>query len=159
LQIQLDAFKKANHVQIAALAVKSKLVKAKLLPKTLFAADSAEENNKDTLPLVSLAQELKDVLEADGEGLQTHAEEDKAKSTLLSSKLLAEEVSKAVQEITSLLDGRKGTHVESKSKALKREGGEDSKASEPTSKRQKRSVGGDLKEEEDETRSPTQSRK
>jgi hypothetical protein len=106
LESQLQALKGSNHGQVAAIAIKSKLVKARLLPRarTGDGGDSDEQ-----YPLMEHIDELEAALKA-GEGSSAvNMEEEKAKAKLLSNKMVSEEVSSTVNVISALLRGEEPT--------------------------------------------------
>lgn len=131
LQSELDAFKKLDLNDLTSKALIAKCVKGKLLPKHLAKEEKEEETMKETYLLLGVALKnpnLKGYLLADsnqdkgGNGEVGDEAEEKVKARLTSSKILAEETSKSVENLSRIL----GLNLEkkpqdSKSKAEEQE--------------------------------------
>ncbi|UZJ51149.1 hypothetical protein CBS101457_000469 [Exobasidium rhododendri] len=113
LQDQLEAIKTSNHVEIAAIAIRSKLTKSNLLPKG-YGGDIDEQKELAKYPMLNLIKELQDQIPTLNTKESVNVEIGKAKAKLLSSKLVSEEVTKAVKDLSSLLSGKPVTSMESK---------------------------------------------
>ena len=119
LETQLEALKEISHGVVAALAIRSKLAKAKLLPKSLEKADSAAQ-----YPLMTMVQELQDLVAGGGETV-SHPGAEKATAKLLSNKAVSEEVSKAVKDLRTLFEERLSTRREGEAKSAGRSAGKE----------------------------------
>lgn len=117
LETQLEALKEISHGVVAAIAIRSKLAKAKLLPKSVKKADSAAH-----YPLMTMVQELQDLV-AGGAETVSHPGAEKATAKLLSNKVVSEEVSKAVKDLRALFEERPSIRREDEAKSAGRRAG------------------------------------
>lgn len=106
LESLLQALKGSNHAQIAAIAIKSKFVKARLLPRATM---TDGEDVHQQYPLMAHIDELEAYLKS-GEGSSSvNVDAEKARAKLLSNKVVSEEVSKMVKVTSALLRGEEPT--------------------------------------------------
>lgn len=102
LELGLNDLKNVDNGYIGAVALRAKLIKARLLPKV--EDDDDDRTTSDTLPLVPLAAELYSTIAATSRVNDTSsAEQVKAEARLLSSKALSIEALRAVDSIERLL--------------------------------------------------------
>ncbi|CAD6891350.1 unnamed protein product [Tilletia controversa] len=133
LEAELTAFKTVDIAVIAARALLMKCAKSRLLPKHKDVNEEVEENEAVTgsFPLMAAMRSegsllpvwtsLREKRTAEGGELQQDKGAEKVQARLASSKMMAEEVGRVVQEMQQIINPARETQASNASKGKERE--------------------------------------
>ncbi|KAE8241558.1 hypothetical protein A4X13_0g7359, partial [Tilletia indica] len=131
LEAELAAFKAVDIGGTAARALLMKCAKMRLLPKGQARKEAMDEDDEDGFPLVAALRSegsllpvwtsLRENKTAEGSTTPQGKAAEKVQARLASSKMMAEEVTRVVQELQQIIDPSKKVQAPATSKAAEKE--------------------------------------